>query len=207
MEKRRGLLLSTLLLLLGLAIFTFLVILSSGYRLSEGIMFTFTNYFIHGIIESALSGISILLILGGTGLSAFFLLLSIIFFFIYPKKPKMTITTYVAVGLALVSVLGTFLSVFTVQFLMDVNNFVCYLRGSYAWITFYESDYYRITTYPAIQETVAAGLGMLFDLLVMGTVIIPFVTYVLSFFLGRGKKKQPEVEEQPKPVEGIEEIK
>lgn len=202
MEKRRGFLLATLLLLLCFTIFNGFIVFPAGYRISDGVMFIIDGEgaaIYLGIVEIILAGLSLLTIFGGVGMSLFFLLLSFVLFLISGKKPKIMIVTYVAFGLTLVTVLGTFLSLLSLELLANADvfamNMTSMFTGGHSYYGYY---YYLKSTYAYIQDVVRGGLGMLVSLLLMPVVVIPFVTFVLGIVLGRGKKK---VQEQPEVIE------
>ena len=194
MEKRRSLLLATFLLLLCFTIFNCFLVFPAGYRISDGVMFIIDGKGaaeILGIVEIVFAGLSLLTLLGGVGMSLFLLLLSLVLFIISAKKPKIMIVVYVAFGLTLVTVLGTFLGLLGLEFCANADYFAMNMSSIF---TYDYSDYHYYydlkSTYAYIQDVVRGGLGMLMSVLLMPLVMIPFVTYVLSFFLGRGKKKE-----------------
>ena len=194
MGKRRGFILATLLLLLLFAITSMLFFLTSGWRLSNGIIYTTFVHTIEGSLYGPMvigfSGLSLLFVLLGVPVGFFFLLLAFIFFLLYPKHPKLTIPMYVLLVLAYLSVLGTFVGIIVLEILLNTIDIVfnSLFIGSYAY--FYNStDEFKVTSI-CIEDIVKGGLLIGVDLIALCTLIIPFVTLILSFVVGRRKKKE-----------------
>ena len=223
MNKRRGFLLATLLLLFVLTIITSLMLIPAGYRISDGIMYMFCPLVAFGIVETSFAGLSVLTIIFGTALSYFLLLVAVVFFIISAKNSKLSIPTYIISGLAMLMVLGTFITVLTIELLansvyfgmnlyavtsgkiIDYDNY-SYKSGTYYYYYSYERYPFMMSTYPLIQNAVRGGLGVLTSFLAMGLGFIPFVTFVLSIFIG-GFKRKPKAEPVVEEVKGIEEVK
>ena len=205
MEKRRALMFTTMMLLVLYCCFMLTYLLSLGWNLSYGIVnAVYTNLYIHGYVGIGLSSLGIFIYLGGSGFIALFLLLFIVFFIISKKKAKLTIMAYVTLALLFCSVLSTlFLLAFT-QILLNVNEIVYNGSGPIFYGHYHKVESVRI------EDTVRCGLSMLGNALLLGSTIVPLITLLLSFVVGRGKKKaqdqQPE-EAKKEASPAIEEIK
>ena len=196
MDKRRGFLLITLFLLIGFTIVNALMVFPAGYQISEGIMYMFNYRSLYfGIAETSISGLMVLTLFGGVALSLFFLLLSLVFFIINIKKPKMTIPTLVAFGLSMVAVLLTFLSLLGLEFLANA----AYIGAN--CIGLGQDEYLFESMYLVIQNIVRGGINMFVCVLAMPLVIVPFVTFVLSIFINGFKKKPKKDAEALKEAE------
>ena len=97
---------------------------------------------------------------------------------------------YVLLVLAYLSVLGTFVGIIVLEILLNTIDIVfnSLFIGSYAY--FYNStDEFKVTSI-CIEDIVKGGLLIGVDLIALCTLIIPFDTLILSFVVGRRKKKE-----------------
>ena len=198
MEKRRGFILATLLLLLLFGITSMLFFFTSGWRLSNGIVYlSYVTTFdgsLYGSFVIGFSSLSLLFVLIGVPVGFFFLLLTFIFFLLYPRHPKLTIPMYILLVLTYLSVLGTFVGIIIVEGILNTIDIVFngLFLGSYAY--FYNDPVMGMGVYKVesicIEDIVKGGLLIMVDLIALCITIIPFITLILSFVVGRRKKKE-----------------
>ena len=167
---------------------------TSGWRLSNGIIYlTFVHTIagsLYGEISTALSSISLLILFIGVPVSLFFLLITFVFFLFSGKKPKLMIPTYILLGFTYVCALGTFVALTVVEILLNAADIVFNsLFISNPPRFYYEMARGKVESL-CIEDIVKGGLLAGVNVLSLCTLIIPFVTLILSFVAGRGKKKE-----------------
>ena len=195
MEKRRPFMLMTILLLVLFAFISWLYVIKAGWRLSVGIDYMvygndFT--FIFGCVEVVFGGLEIILNNLLVPVSLFFILVAFVFFLLSKKRAKLAIPTYVLLVIAFLTTMGSFFTIVGFESLASLKDMVMYILGASSSMRFY-GGYAVVPESVAIESAVYGGLMMLVHGLFLLTAILPLVTLVLSFVLGR-KKKQEDVE-------------
>lgn len=199
MEKRRGFMLATLLLLLMLVLIQVPFIFGSGWQLAKSIVYLVkasgTVVLIYSSVGIAMSGLSLICLVVGGLASLFFLLISFLLFIVSSKKPKLAIPTYIVLGVTLLVVFSSYLTVLFFELGKSINDTVCYSifidhPFSIVLVGTMWSYAYRLPSYVAIVDVVKGGLGCAVSLLSSAIVVIPLITYILSLLVGRRKPKE-----------------
>ena len=202
MERKHAFLLMTLLSCLLAWMLIPLFAVHAGIILGENISFisVYNSYWYtetHNIINISLAGVILLLEVFGSLLLGFFLLLSFIFFIIAGKKVKLSKLVFVLTGFTLVITIGVVCSLLILTSIQSWVDFAFYLVYTmspiqydycYGYDCYYSwnATHYRLTT--SINRCVRGGLYGLVLPSVMSTMLVPFVTFVLSIIFSKKKK-------------------
>ncbi len=208
MEKKRTFLLITIVTMLMVLLITPFCFFYAGEAL--GLKITILSvfagetwfYFGDAISGIVLSGIILLVFLFGLPFCFFFLFLSFIFYLISGKKQKLSIVTFILVGITLLltlSVVGALIVLSATQALLNMIFFILYCSRHVFWSSNNDITHYLGVMFFIIGDNDCVLHGLIFFTFNMSSILLlfPFVNYIIAIIygiIGRVKAKKEKLQ-------------